>query len=171
MAQAIARVIHCVVYYACIIGMVVLLLMMLLTTGDVIGRNIFTRPITGTFEITQYMLAVIVLLGIGYAQQVRQHVRVELFVDKMPLHGRLALDSLFTLFALIFFALVAWQGWEESFNTLHVGTVSDVLSIPSYPFELLVTVGAFLIFLELLLKLITSVRAIKGGTADEEIAE
>ena len=168
MAQNIVRVIHRVVYYACIVGMAFLLIMMLLTTSDVIGRSIFNRPIAGTFEITQFMLAIIVLLGIGYAQQTRQHVRVELFVDKLLPRGRIAVDIIFTLIALIFVALLAWQGWKESFVAIKMETASDILKIPSYPFEFLIAVGAFLLALELLIKVINDIRGFKAGKVEEE---
>lgn len=170
MTKSVVKFIHRMVYYACIVGVVFLMLMMLLTTSDVIGRSIFNRPVTGTFEITGYMLAIVVLLSLGYSQQTRQHVRVEFIVAKMPLRARLVINSLFTFFALIFFALVAWQGWEGGFNALHANIATDILGVPSYPFELLVAVGAFLLFVELLLTLITSVRNLKQGTADEELA-
>lgn len=154
MMGRIARSIHRIVYYACIVGMVVILLMMLLTTSDVIGRSIFTWPIPGTLEITSYMLAVIILLGMGHAQQARQYVRVDLFIIKIPRRGQVVLESIFTLFALIVFALVAWQGWEGGFKALRQNETSDILRIPSYPFELLVAVGAFLLCLELILTII-----------------
>lgn len=167
--QGVAKGIHRTVFYACFVGMVVVLLMMLLTTFDVIGRAFFTRPITGAFEITQYMLVIIVLFGIGYAQQTGRHVRVELFADKLPPRGQLALDSFFTFMAFGFFSLVAWQGWEGGFHALHVKTASDILRVPSYPFEFIIAVGAFLISLELLLKLVTSVKNLRGGIAGKEM--
>jgi len=169
--QGVAKGIHRIVFYACFIGMVVVLLMMLLTTFDVIGRSIFTRPIPGTFEITEYMLVIIVLFGIAYAQQTGRHVRVELFADKLPPSGQIVLDSIFTLVAFVFFLLVAWQGWEGGFYALHVKTASDILRIPSYPFEFLIAVGAFLLSLELLLKLITSVKSLSTGMDKKEMPE
>lgn len=169
MVEGIVRTIHRTVFYACVAGMVIIFLMMLLTTFDVIGRSFFARPITGTFEISKYMLVIIALLGIGYVQQVGRHVRVKFFTDKLPLRGRLALDSIFTLVAFAVFSLMAWQGWEGGFHSMQVKTVSDVLRIPAYPFEFFIAVGAFLLSLELLLKLVTSVKSLKGAVADKEL--
>jgi TRAP-type C4-dicarboxylate transport system permease small subunit len=159
-----AHVIHRVVFYGCFIGMLVLLVMMLLTAVDVLGRAILTRPIPGTYEISAYMLAVIVLLGLGYAQQAEANVRVEFFTDKLPRQIQGYLVAFFALAATIFFALVVWQGISESINTLSVGKVSDILHIPAYPFHFLVAVGALFLTLELLMKFISTVYQLVKGT-------
>ncbi len=91
------KVIQRINYYVCIFGMFILLLMMFLTTSDVIGRSFFNKPVTGTFEITKYMLVLLVLLAIAYTQQVKGHVRVPVFLSRMPLHAQLVIDSTFTL--------------------------------------------------------------------------
>jgi TRAP-type C4-dicarboxylate transport system permease small subunit len=65
-------------------GMFLLIPMMLLTTADVMGRSFFRRPITGTYELSSYLLAVFILLGIAYTYQVGGHVRVTMFVSKLP---------------------------------------------------------------------------------------
>lgn len=167
----IIKVIHRTVYYVCFVGMVVLLLMMLLTVSDVIGRSIFNRPITGTFEITNYLLVIIVLFGIAYAEQVGQNIRVELFADKLPPWGQLAIYSIFTFMALAFFSLMVWQGWEEGFMAKQVGTTSDIWNIPAFPFRFLIPFGAFLLSVELLLKLITSVKSLSKGMDEKEMPE
>ncbi|MFK4997204.1 TRAP transporter small permease subunit [Bacillus sp. N9] len=41
---------------------------MLLTTADVIGRNVFNKPITGTYELTGLALAIIIFFSLGTAQ-------------------------------------------------------------------------------------------------------
>lgn len=169
MVEGIVRAIHRTVFYACVAGMMVIFLMMLLTTFDVIGRSFFNRPITGTYELSQYMLVIIALLGIAYVQQTDRYVRVTFFTDKLSLRGQLALDSIFTLVTLAVFSLMVWQGWEGGFYAAQVKSDSAVLHIPSYPFEFFIAVGAFLLSLELLLKLVTTVKNLKGPIADKEL--
>ena len=171
MAEFFTKSIHRLTYFFCIVSSLTLLVMMLLTTGDVISRNIFNWPISGTFELSQYMLAVVVLLSIAYAQQERQHVRVDLLVSQMNLIRRTIIDIFFTIVALGFFVLLAWQGVSESMFAMQVGKSSDILHIPAYPFEMLVAVGAFLICLELLLDLVADIKLLKSGTSGNEAAE
>jgi len=56
-------------------------------------------------------------------------------------------------------ALLAWQGWVVA---VEERAVSDMLSIPQWPFKLLVFVAAVLLWLELLIDLTVSVRKVIG---------
>ena len=62
--------------------MVFVLPLMLITTADVVGRGFFNKPIAGTFELSEYMLAVIILLGAAYTQQVKGHVAVDFLTSR-----------------------------------------------------------------------------------------
>ncbi len=64
------------------IGMVFVPPLMLITTADVVGRGFFNKPIAGTFELSEYMLAVIILLGAAYTQQVKGHVAVDFLTSR-----------------------------------------------------------------------------------------
>lgn len=154
-------------FYVCVFGVIVVMAMMLLTTSDVIGRFFFSEPITGTYEVTQYMLAVLVLSGIGYTQQVKAHVRVTILFSKMPRLAQLLIGSVFTLLALIFFALLFYPALTEGLHSLRAGGFSDMLHIPVYPFKLFICVGVALISLELLCDLIISIKELKGYSKGE----
>jgi len=154
------KMLHKIVFFLCVIGAVAMFFIMLLTVADVIGRSFFTRPIIGTYEISRYFLVVIVLLGIGYAQQTGQHVAVDYFVSKLPPRGQFVFENIATALGFVFFALVAWQGWKGGRHSMHSNLVSDTISIPLYPFEFLVAVGALCMCVELFIKLLT------GSTKD-----
>ena len=151
----IVKILHKIVFFLCVIGAAAMFFVMLLTVADVIGRSFFTRPIIGTYEISRYFLVVIVLLGIGYAQQTGQHVAVDYFVTKLPPRGQFVFENIATLLGLAFFALVTWEGWKGGWNSIHSKLVSDTIHMPLYPFEFLIAVGAFCMCIELLLKLVT----------------
>ncbi|MFW6055636.1 MAG: TRAP transporter small permease, partial [Thermodesulfobacteriota bacterium] len=133
-------------FYLCTISMFVLIPMMLLTTFDVLGRAVWARPLSGAVEISSYMLAVFILSGLAYTQQVKGNVRVEMLVVKLPRRLRYLVESLTTLLSLVIVVLLTWQGWLEGIADT---TVSDMLRIPRWPFKLLVSVAGFLLSLEL----------------------
>ena len=132
-------------------GMFLLIPMMLLTTADVIGRSLFRRPITGTYELSSYLLAVFILLGIAYTYQVGGHVRVTMFVSKLPDRIAVAVEIITTLLSLFIIAVLAWQGWVLGWEEK---TVSEQLRIPELPFRLLVFLAAVFLWLELLIDLV-----------------
>jgi TRAP-type C4-dicarboxylate transport system permease small subunit len=134
------------------------LVMMLLTTSDVITRYFLAWPVPGTVELNELMLGVFAFLGIAYTQQVGGHVRVTIFVSWLPPQAGLVLDIIATFLSLIVASLLAWQGWAMAIHHFDVRTVTDALRIPIYPFWLLLSAGAFLLCLELLINLIAPVR-------------
>ena len=141
-------------FYLCSVGMFLLIPMMLLTTGDVIGRAAWARPIPGAVEVSSYLLAVFILLGVAYTHQVKGHVRVSMLVSRLPERARLVLDVITTLLSLLIISILAWQGWIVG---IEERAVSDMLRIPQFPFRLLVSVAGLFLCLELLIDLSASV--------------
>jgi TRAP-type C4-dicarboxylate transport system permease small subunit len=148
-------------YGACFLGMFLAIPLMLLTVGDVMGRSFFNKPIPGTFELSEYMLAVIVLLGAAYTQQVKGHVGVDFLTSRYSPRTQAVFQAVTTLAGLLIIAILVWQGYLEG---IHEKAVSDQLRVPQWPFKLLVAVGGLLLWLELLLDLIASVLKIAGRT-------
>jgi TRAP-type C4-dicarboxylate transport system permease small subunit len=132
--------------------------LMLLTTGDIIGRKFFSKTIPGTFEISEYILAIFILLGAAYTQQVKGHVGVDFLTSRLSTRVRMLCEIITTLLSLFIIAIVIWQGWLEG---IRERTVSDMLRIPQYPFRLLVALGGFLLWLELLIDLFHSIGKLK----------
>jgi TRAP-type C4-dicarboxylate transport system permease small subunit len=140
--------------YLSYLGMFFLIPMMLITSGEVVGRALWSRPIPGSMELSSYMLAVFILLGVAYTHQVRGHVRVSMLVSRLPERVALVLDVLTTLLSLFIIGILAWQGWVVG---IQERTVSDMLRVPQLPFRLLVSVAGLMLCLELLLDLAASV--------------
>jgi len=128
---------------------------MLITAADVVGRDLFNHPIPGVIELSQYLLAVSILLGLAYTQQIKGHVEVSMLISRLSARAQLRVSLLGTLLSLFLFVLLAWQGLVVG---LEEKTVSDMLRVPQYPFRLLVAVAAFLTFLELLIDLGSSIQ-------------
>ena len=142
-------------------GMFLLIPMMLLTTADVIGRSYFRRPITGTYELSSYLLAVFILLGVAYTYQVGGHVRVTMFVSRLPARIASGVSIITTLLSLFIIAVLAWQGWVLGWEEK---TVSEQLRIPELPFRLLVFLAAVSLWIELLIDLVTKTAQFLEGS-------
>ncbi len=141
------------------IGAWFLIPLMLITAVDVVSRDVFNHPIPGTVELSQYMLAVFILLGLAYTQQVKSHVAVSLFTSRLAHPVQLILNIMTTLLCLFISCIIAWQGWVVG---MEEKAVSDMLRVPQYPFKLLVAVAAFLMGFELLIDLGDSLKKLVG---------
>ena len=137
-------------YIVCAIGMATIIPLMLLTFADVVLRGFFSKPIPGTFELSQYILAIFILLGAAYTQQVKGHVGVDFVTSRLTPRLRACCEIITTLLSLFIIAIVVWQGWVEGITEK---AVSDQLRIPQYPFRVLVSIGGFLLWFELLIDL------------------
>jgi TRAP-type C4-dicarboxylate transport system permease small subunit len=141
--------------------MILLAPLMALTVADVAARSLFNKPIPGTFELSEYMLAVMVLLGAAYTQQVKGHVAVDFFTGRCSPRAQAVLRALTGAASLLVVGIVVWQGAVLGFAEK---SVSDQLRIPQWPFRMLVAAGGLLLWLELALDLIDSVRNVLGGS-------
>jgi TRAP-type C4-dicarboxylate transport system permease small subunit len=117
----------------------------------------------GVVESSGYFLAVFILLGLGYTEQVKAHVRVTIMASRLSPRAQLILNIMTTLVSLFIFSILVWQGLAVG---IEERTVSDLLRIPQYPFRLLVAVGAFFVCLELLIDFGDSVRKLARWPSD-----
>jgi TRAP-type C4-dicarboxylate transport system permease small subunit len=138
------------------VGLGVLLLMMFLTVGDVVGRYFFNMPISGTFELTDFMLALVVFFAIGYTQVRRGHISIDVVVSRFSPRVQAIIDSITYLSSLGLFSLVTWQSAVHAHRLFEGHNVSGVLALPIYPFVIAVAVGSLLFCLVMLVDLLSS---------------
>ena len=137
------------------VAMVVLLLLMFLTVGDVVGRYMVGflpgfGPIPGTFELTEFMLAITVLTAIGYTQVKGEHISIDMFITKFSPRVRAIIDSVTNFLSLAMFALVTWQTIKYAQLLYESHDVSGVLRLPVYPFLIVSAIGTFMFCLAML---------------------
>jgi TRAP-type C4-dicarboxylate transport system permease small subunit len=137
----------------------VVLPLMLITTADVVGRDVFGRPVAGTYELSEYLLAVAVLLGAAHTQQVKGHVAATFVVSRFGDRARAACQAGTLLLCLCVVGVLAWQGFAVG---LEETGVTDQLRIPRAPFKTLVGVGASLLWFQLLFDFVDAVTATRG---------
>jgi TRAP-type C4-dicarboxylate transport system permease small subunit len=153
------RAIHGLSYWACVVGMFLIIPLMLMTTWDVISRSFFNKPVKGSFEVSEYMLSVIILLAAAYTQQMKGHVWVDFFTVKFSKHVQNLFKVITDFASLIIIAVLVVMGFIEAHEER---TVSDMLRIPQWPFKMLVCFGGLLLWLELLVDFFESVaRAVR----------
>ena len=144
------------------VGLAILLLMMFLTVGDVVGRYFFNAPISGTFELTKFMLALVVFFAIAYTQVRKGHISIDVVVSRFSPRAQAIIDSITYFFSLGLFSLVTWQSAVHANRLFEAHQVSGVLSLPIYPFVIAVAVGSLLFCLVLLVDFLRSLaKAVK----------
>jgi TRAP-type C4-dicarboxylate transport system permease small subunit len=157
-SQSTEKTVNAVSHFANSIGMAVLVLMMLLTVADVFLRFAFNKPILGSVELCEYMMVAVVYLALPLCAVRERNVRVEILAIRLP-RKLLALVDVVTCFlSLGILALITWQGFLEFNDMLEVRRASNMLSVPAYPFHLILAVSCLILCGVLFIKLIQLAR-------------
>ena len=145
------------------VGLGVLAALMFMTAADVILRYLFNRPIAGTFDITMFMMAILVSFGLAYCAIKKGHVRVDLVVEHLPKRAQAIIDSITGLFAVGLFALITWQSAFYVMTLWSSGVKSMELVVPFYPYAGMVALGSACLTIVLIVDFLEFLsEAIKG---------
>ena len=121
-------------------GGVVLMLLMGYTVLDVVLRYVFNRPFSGSLEITEFAMSVIVFLGIAYCGFTGGHVAVDI-LDRPLQNPKLRfVPVLLTLASAVLFAAIAWLTAAEALTSMQ--RVSNMVRWPHWPFQMTVALGS-----------------------------
>jgi len=133
-----------------IIAMAVTFILVFITTIDVALRKITNTSIRGSFEITEMGMVVIVFIALSYLQLSNGHIRVDMFVNKLPGRLRYIVDAfvLFVSFAVVIF--IGYAGLQQTIKQFTAGITTGVVFWPLWPFVAFMTIGLVLYSLVLL---------------------
>ena len=123
------------------IGNIAITLMMLLTAADVCGRYFFNSPVLGAYEITEYLMMIMVFSFFAYAQSEKAHICVDIVFDRLPGMVRFVLDRLNHLICLVMLCLITYMSVHRVLDIYNSGASSTLLKIPDYPFAIFMVVG------------------------------
>lgn len=166
MIRGASRVIDPMVHWIFNIGVFILAFMMFLTAADVFLRYFFNKPILGSYEISEFMMAALAAVTIGYAAKVDAHVNVDLIYTRLPTAIQRPLSIFTNLVCVVFFGLMSWRNFYQSEVLHNAQSVSASLSIPESPFVLILAIGFGVTALVFFLKLLETIaKALNRWTA------
>jgi TRAP-type C4-dicarboxylate transport system permease small subunit len=136
------------------VGCAALFFMVILTVVDVIGRYVFNAPILGAFEMTEFLVLILVFSFLGYAQAKKSHVTVDILFDRFP--GKLkTIVTIFNyLLCIVIIFIIAWMGFEKGIETFHTGEKPLNLAIPNWPFVFFLSFGSAVMCIEFIRNII-----------------
>ena len=145
-----------------VIAMTVLFLMMMLTTVDVLGRFLFSKPIDGSFELTEVMLVIIVFCSMAFCQFSKGHINVDMIVRHFSKGTKKGFQILNDVLSLFVMTLIIWKSFENGRMVMQSNDVTMILGIPIYPFVFLVALGSAGMALEIIRDIIDTWRKDKA---------
>jgi len=117
----------------CYISFIGVLAILLLNVADVILAKTY-KPILGAYEITQRLLLCTVFASFAYAQTKKTHINMTIVIVRLPRAIRFIMFTLMSLLSVFAAGVLAYAAFYQGSVSLDVGTATEVLLIPLYPF-------------------------------------
>jgi TRAP-type C4-dicarboxylate transport system permease small subunit len=120
---------------------VILLGVSLATVADALLRYLFARPLPGTFEATELLLAIVIFFALPYTCLTDGHVSVDMLTSRLGRRGQHAVIAVNALITAALLGLITAQMWDLGRDVLATSRTTITARIPVYPFLLPVTVA------------------------------
>ena len=154
-------------YYVCFVSMILIVVMMMIMFVDSMLGLFFNNRITGTYEVVQCLLSIVVFTSWAYTQTEHGHIHVVMFVRMMPQKLRFFCFSLTAILSTVTMGFATYALIGAIQGKMASGEATGTLLIPFWPFYIIEFV-AFLVFtLALLCDTIKAIMAM----FDNEIAD
>jgi TRAP-type C4-dicarboxylate transport system permease small subunit len=131
-----------------------LVVMMLLTSADIFMRYLFSRPITGTYDVVGLLGAVLASFAMPYTMLKKGHVAVEILIQSLSKGKQLIIETFTHLLGISLFLVLVWQAILLSRDMKAAGEVTPTLLLPFYPIVYCMAVCFFGLCLAILINLL-----------------
>jgi TRAP-type C4-dicarboxylate transport system permease small subunit len=156
-------------YYVSYLSMAVIVIMMFLISIDVALGKLFNFRITGTYEISQMILSVLVFSSWAYTQTVHGHIQVVMFVSKMPQKLRFFCYGLTSIVSMATMIIAGYAVYHQILAKYVSNERTGTLLIAHWPFYIFEFVALILLSVVLLRDAIKSIAAMVSNEFAEEI--
>jgi TRAP-type C4-dicarboxylate transport system permease small subunit len=119
-------------------------------------------------EINEMLLVAIIMLGISLAQSRKRHIKTQFFVHNLPIFWQHLLEAIGCSIGIFLFATIMMESAKDTWSAI-IGS-EYFMGIPgliSWPSKSFVTLGSFLVCLQLLFDVIVEIRTLIKGDGKE----
>ena len=134
------RVANLIIRISLYVAMFTVTAMMLLTVTDVFMRYVFSAPIIGVTEVTEFMM-VCLLLGMAACAIEGRHIKVDVVTSRTPPKITGLMDAIGLLLGIGLAAILVLQGYRHGLFQRSYGVASSMLDIPDFPFYIVLCVS------------------------------
>lgn len=125
---------------------------------EVLARYLFNSPTNWVHESQFLMFGMQYLLSGAFAYKLDQHVRVDVLYAKLSPRKQAICDIVTSVFFFIFIGTMLWTGTRFAWDAIHVDEHSfSEWAVQYWPIKLAIPVGAALILLQGIAKLIKDI--------------
>lgn len=124
------RTVHALALAFALLGCAAALAVALMVVASIAGRALWSRPIPGDVELTQFGIAWALSLALPWCQLRRANIIVDFFTQGLRERRIRALDGVGALLLALMCALLAWRTAVGAQAVMEAGETSMILSLP-----------------------------------------
>jgi TRAP-type mannitol/chloroaromatic compound transport system permease small subunit len=133
--------------------------LMMFGVAQVVARILWNYPIPGYIDIVELLMAVIAFAAIGYAEQLRAHIRMDFLPGMLRGGRRAALEGLLAFMAMLAVSILVYATWFSFLRSWSLGDSTMDIRAPIWPSKLLLFSALALLWLRLVLSVVGYVRS------------
>lgn len=158
-----------VCYYVCYLSIIMVACMMVLMFVDAMLGLIFKQRITGSYEIVQMMLSVLVFTSWAYTQTERGHIHVVLFIRMFPYKLRFICYSITSILSTVTIGVGTYGVYLAVLDYIKSREATGTLLIPQWPFIAFECIAFAALTIALLGDTLKSITAIFNKEVAEDV--
>lgn len=146
-----------------LLGGITIFLLVFLATVNILGRWLFSAPISGYVDWVEQAMAFIAFLGIAYTQRMGGHIRMDIVVGQFRGRWLWFTELLTTALMLLVTVVLIYGSYLHFWRAYSIGDSSLDINLPTWPAKLVVTAALSILALRLCLQLWGYARALRQG--------
>ena len=125
--------------------------MTLVTFSQVVSRYVFNSGAIWALELTTFLFAWLVLMGIAYGIRIHSHIGVDAFVKKFSATGQRTFGMIAILSGVLYAGLLLYGSWEQVIGIVYEYEIeAEDLKIPLWIPQSVLLIGLSLMIWRLL---------------------
>jgi TRAP-type transport system small permease protein len=122
---------------------------------DVVGRYLWSVPLSGASEFAVTALVAVVFLGLARSQRTGGNFRVDLVIRMLPTSISRGLEVLWRLLAVVFVAVLSWLSIREAIHATTIGeSTFGTVVFPVWPARIILAFGFCVLLLQLVVEIV-----------------
>lgn len=121
-----------------------LVAMMLLTIADIVMKNLFHRPLSGTFELVEFLMVISVFFGMPEVFRSQSNICVDLIDHLVNICTQAAIRIFGALSSLLFLLILAWAMLGPAWDTVAYPQNTQEIGIPLFAYWVPILLGTAL---------------------------
>jgi C4-dicarboxylate transporter DctQ subunit len=124
--------------------------MTLITFMQVVARYIFNYSFTWALELTTFLFAGLIFIGMSYGVRVGAHIGIDVLTKKLPPATARVVAIVATLLCLVYAAIVFYGAWVYVDKMYEIGIYAQDVPVPAWMPRLVLPLGYALLFFRML---------------------